>query len=107
MACGLVRASTGGLFVSGHGAVAVPQRARMLIGVAPQDVHLDRFLTARKILVSHGRYFGMDRLDSIDGVGYPRFILPGLLVMTVGARLSPTTRRASSRPRARAISRTC
>ncbi len=64
MICGLVRAPTGRVFVFGHDAVAEPQRARLLLGVATQDVHLDRFLTAREVLVYHGRYFGMDRLQA-------------------------------------------
>jgi ABC-2 type transport system ATP-binding protein len=57
-ACGLVRAPAGRIFVFGHDAVADP-RSRLLVGVAPQDVHLDRFLTAREVLTYHGRYFGM------------------------------------------------
>ena len=61
MICGLVRAPRGRLFVFGRDAVVEAERARLLIGVAPQDVHLDRFLTAREVLVYHGRYFGMER----------------------------------------------
>ncbi len=59
-ASGLVRAPTGRVFIFGHDA-AVDLRARLLTGVAPQDVHLDRFLTAREVLSYHGRYFGMTR----------------------------------------------
>jgi ABC-type multidrug transport system ATPase subunit len=47
---GLVRAPAGRLFVFGHDAVSDP-RARLLLGLAPQEVHLDRFLTAREVLV--------------------------------------------------------
>jgi ABC-2 type transport system ATP-binding protein len=32
--------------------------------VAPQEVHLDRFLSARDVLVYHGRYFGMPRREA-------------------------------------------
>jgi ABC-2 type transport system ATP-binding protein len=64
MICGLVRAPAGHVFVFGHDAIADAQRARLLVGVAPQDVHLDRFLTAREVLVYHGRYFGMDELGA-------------------------------------------
>lgn len=64
MVCGLVRAPTRRLFVFGHDAVVDAQRARLLIGVAPQDVHLDRFLSVRDVLVFHGRYFGMARVDA-------------------------------------------
>ena len=64
MICGLVRAPSGRLFVFGHDAVDDAQRARLLLGVAPQEVHLDRFLSVREVLVYHGRYFGMGRLEA-------------------------------------------
>jgi ABC-2 type transport system ATP-binding protein len=64
MVSGLVRAPTGRLFVFGHDAVADARRARLLLGVAPQDVHLDRFLSTREVLVFHGRYFGMGVLEA-------------------------------------------
>jgi ABC-2 type transport system ATP-binding protein len=64
MVSGLVRAPAGRLFVFGHDAVADPQRARLLLGVAPQEVHLDRFLPVREVLVYHGRYFGMCALEA-------------------------------------------
>ena len=62
-AAGLVRAPYGRVFVFGHDAVR-DRRARLVLGVAPQDVHLDRFLVARDVLVYHGRYFGMSRGDA-------------------------------------------
>ena len=62
-ASGLVRAPVGRVFVLGHDAVGDPT-ARLLVGVAPQEVHLDRFLTAREVLAYHGRYFGMARLEA-------------------------------------------
>jgi ABC-2 type transport system ATP-binding protein len=62
---GLVRAPTGKLFVFGHDAVT-DARARFLLGVAPQEVNLDRFLSAREVLVYHGRYFGMRKRDAED-----------------------------------------
>ena len=62
-AAGLVRVAPGRVFVFGHDAVTDP-RARLLIGLAPQEIHLDRFLTARDVLVYHGRYFGMPRLEA-------------------------------------------
>jgi ABC-2 type transport system ATP-binding protein len=60
---GLVRAPAGRIFVFGHDAVSDP-RARLHLGLATQEVHLDRFLTARDVLVYHGRYFGMRRRDA-------------------------------------------
>ena len=60
---GLVRAPAGRIFVFGHDAVTDLQ-ARVLVGVAPQEVHLDRFLATRDVLAFHGRYFGMPRLEA-------------------------------------------
>jgi len=60
---GLVRAPAGRLFVFGHDAVAELE-ARLLVGVAPQEIHLDRFLTAHELLAYHGRYFGMPKPEA-------------------------------------------
>lgn len=60
---GLVRAPARRIFVFGHDA-ARDARARLLVGLAPQEIHLDRFLTVREVLVYHGRYFGMTRRDA-------------------------------------------
>jgi ABC-2 type transport system ATP-binding protein len=65
---GLVRAPAGRIFVFGHDAVVDP-RARLLVGVAPQEIRLDRFLTARDVLVYHGRYFGMRKRDAEERAG--------------------------------------
>ncbi len=64
MTCGLVRAPPGRLFVFGHDVVSDAPRARQLVGVATQEIHLDRFLSVREVLVYHGRYFGMDRVQA-------------------------------------------
>ena len=63
MVTGLVRAPARQISVFGHDAVTEPT-ARLLVGVAPQDVHLDRFLDTRDVLVYHGRYFGMSKHDA-------------------------------------------
>ena len=34
--------------------------------MAPQDVHLDRFLSAREVLAYHGRYFGLPKLEATE-----------------------------------------
>jgi ABC-2 type transport system ATP-binding protein len=60
---GLVRAPAGRAFVFGHDAVTDLQ-SRLLVGVAPQEVHLDRFLNARELLAYHGRYFGLPKLEA-------------------------------------------
>jgi ABC-2 type transport system ATP-binding protein len=64
MVSGLVRAPAARIFVFGSDAVAQAPQSRLMVGVAPQDVHLDRFLTAREVLEYHGRYFGMARLEA-------------------------------------------
>jgi ABC-2 type transport system ATP-binding protein len=60
---GLVRAPAGRAFVFGHDVVTDLQ-SRLLVGIAPQEVHLDRFLTARELLAYHGRYFGLPKLEA-------------------------------------------
>jgi ABC-2 type transport system ATP-binding protein len=56
--CNLLRISSGEIRVFGerHDTLA----ARSWIGLAEQDINLDRFLTVRETLVYHGGYFGMD-----------------------------------------------
>lgn len=63
-AAGLVRIPAGHLSVFGFDAVDEPGSVRQLIGLAPQEVHLDRFLTSREGLVYHGRYFGMTKKEA-------------------------------------------
>ncbi len=63
IASGVVRAHPGRVFVFGRDAVD-DLAARPLVGVAPQEVHLDRFLTAHEVLSYHGRYFGMGKLEA-------------------------------------------
>jgi ABC-2 type transport system ATP-binding protein len=59
MITGLVRAPRGHVRIFGHDAVADQRSARLLVGLAPQEVHLDRFMSVRQVLSYHGRYFGM------------------------------------------------
>lgn len=61
---GLVRGPAGHVKVFGHDAVSDHRLARTMVGLAPQEVHLDRFLTAREVLSFHGRYFGMAKADA-------------------------------------------
>jgi ABC-2 type transport system ATP-binding protein len=57
--CNLIRVSSGELSVFGHDHNA--NAARSLIGLAEQDVNLDRFLDVEETLLYHGGYYGMDR----------------------------------------------
>src|ERR1700755_3201527 len=57
--CNLIRVSAGDIRVFGapHEAMA----ARRMIGLAEQDVNLDRFLDVEETLLYHGGYYGMER----------------------------------------------
>jgi len=62
---GLTRPTGGSIRIFGvdaHGADAAS--ARRMVGYAPQEVALDRFVPVRDLLVLHGRYFGMTRADA-------------------------------------------
>ena len=57
--CNLIRVTDGEIRVFGPTTARTP-RAR-LIGLAEQDVNLDRFLDVEETLLYHGGYYGMDR----------------------------------------------
>ncbi|MBO0768105.1 MAG: ABC transporter ATP-binding protein [Solirubrobacterales bacterium] len=60
---GLARPSSGSIEVFGHDAVDHYQKARVGVGLAPQEINLDMFLTVEQVLDYHGGYFGMSRRD--------------------------------------------
>src|SRR3954470_13937918 len=60
---GLAMPTAGSIRVFGHDAVEHYEQARTAIGLAPQDLNLDQFLTAEETLDYHGGYFGMPRKD--------------------------------------------
>jgi len=57
--CNLVRATAGEARVFGHAHDSLA--ARRLVGLAEQDVNLDRFLDVEETLMFHGGYYGMSR----------------------------------------------
>ncbi|HEX8122748.1 MAG TPA: ABC transporter ATP-binding protein [Solirubrobacteraceae bacterium] len=57
--CNLVRPTAGEARIFGHRHDSM--EARKLVGLAEQDVNLDRFLDVEETLVYHGGYYGMDR----------------------------------------------
>ncbi len=59
MITGLVRAPRGHIRIFGHDAVADQRSAKLRVGLAPQEVHPDRFLSVRQVRSYHRRYFGM------------------------------------------------
>ena len=60
--CNLIRVTEGQVLVFGEPASSL--RARSWIGLAEQDINLDRFLSVRETLLYHGGYFGMERGDA-------------------------------------------
>jgi ABC-2 type transport system ATP-binding protein len=60
---GLARPTSGAIRVFGHDAVEHYEQARAAVGLAPQDLNLDHFLTLEETLDYHGGYFGMPRKE--------------------------------------------
>jgi ABC-2 type transport system ATP-binding protein len=60
--CNIIRVTAGEIEVFGspHGSLA----ARRMVGLAEQDVNLDRFLDVEETLLYHGGYFGMSRAQA-------------------------------------------
>jgi ABC-2 type transport system ATP-binding protein len=60
--CNLIRVTAGEINVFGEPHDSLT--ARRWVGLAEQDVNLDRFLTVEETLLYHGGYFGMEREDA-------------------------------------------
>src|SRR4051812_21971211 len=60
--CNLIRVTRGEIAIFGHPHSSM--EARRLIGLAEQDVNLDRFLDVKETLLYHGGYYGMSREDA-------------------------------------------
>ncbi|MDQ8044838.1 MAG: ABC transporter ATP-binding protein [Solirubrobacteraceae bacterium] len=58
---GLAGPTSGSIEVFGHDAVQHYAEARKAVGLAPQDLNLDHFLTLEETLDFHGGYFGMNK----------------------------------------------
>lgn len=65
---GLARPTSGTVTVLGHDAVNHYQAARTAVGLAPQEINLDIFLTVEEVLDFHGGYFGMAKRDRRERV---------------------------------------
>ncbi|MCZ4498564.1 MAG: drrA1 [Marmoricola sp.] len=61
--CNLVRPTAGEVEIFGHRAGS--RAASAMVGLAEQDVNVDRFLTIRQVLVYHGGYFGLGRREAV------------------------------------------
>jgi ABC-2 type transport system ATP-binding protein len=60
---GLAQPTGGSIEVFGHDAIGGYAEARQAVGLAPQEVNLDWFLTAEETLDFHGGYFGMPKRE--------------------------------------------
>jgi ABC-2 type transport system ATP-binding protein len=60
--CNLIRITGGEARIFGHDHDSMA--ARRLVGLAEQDVNLDRFLDVEETLLYHGGYYGMSRRDA-------------------------------------------
>jgi len=62
-ATGLAQPTAGDIHVFGHDATSDYAEARLAIGLAPQELNLDWFLTVEETLEFHAGYFGMPRRE--------------------------------------------
>ena len=60
--CNLIRTTAGEARVFGHRHDST--EARRMVGLAEQDINLDRFLDVEETLMYHGGYYGMARADA-------------------------------------------
>jgi ABC-2 type transport system ATP-binding protein len=60
---GLAQPTSGAIRVFGHDAIEHYEQARLAVGLAPQELNLDWFLTLEESLDYHGGYFGMPKKD--------------------------------------------
>ena len=65
--CNLIRVTAGEIRI--FGAAHGDPSARAMVGLAEQDVNLDRFLDVEETLVYHGGYYGMTRTEAAGGLG--------------------------------------
>src|SRR4051794_2853667 len=62
-ATGLAQPTSGAIRIFGHDAIDHYEQARLAVGLAPQDLNIDWFLTLEETLDYHGGYFGMPRKE--------------------------------------------
>src|SRR5919109_1307595 len=62
-ATGLAQPTSGDVRIFGNDAVTGYEEARLAVGLSPQELNLDWFLTVEETLDYHGGYFGMPRRE--------------------------------------------
>jgi ABC-2 type transport system ATP-binding protein len=65
-ATGLAQPTSGTIQVFGHDAIGDYGEARQAVGLAPQELNLDWFLTVEETLDYHAGYFGMPKRERRD-----------------------------------------
>ncbi|MDQ2622614.1 MAG: ABC transporter ATP-binding protein [Actinomycetota bacterium] len=65
---GLASPTSGSIEIFGNDAISHYRDAREAVGLAPQDLNLDWFLTVEETLDFHGGYFGMTKQDRKERV---------------------------------------
>jgi ABC-2 type transport system ATP-binding protein len=65
-ATGLAQPTSGTIQAFGHDAIDDYAEARQAVGLAPQELNLDWFLTVEETLDYHGGYFGMPKRERRD-----------------------------------------
>ncbi len=63
---GLAQPTSGIIRVFGHDAIENYEEARLAVGLAPQELNLDWFLTVEETLDYHGGYFGMPKRERAE-----------------------------------------
>ncbi len=58
---GLANPTSGAIRIFGHDAIGDYEQARLAVGLAPQELNIDWFLTVEETLDYHAGYFGMPR----------------------------------------------
>ncbi len=62
-ATGLAQPTSGEIKIFGNDAIHKYKEARLAVGLAPQELNLDWFLTVEETLEFHGGYFGMPKRE--------------------------------------------
>jgi ABC-2 type transport system ATP-binding protein len=60
---GLAQPTSGSINVFGHDAIGDYEEARLAVGLAPQELNIDWFLTVEETLDYHAGYFGMPKRE--------------------------------------------
>jgi ABC-2 type transport system ATP-binding protein len=60
---GLAQPTSGDIRIFGHDAIDHYKEARIAVGLAPQELNIDWFLTVEETLDYHGGYFGMPKRE--------------------------------------------